>query len=83
MSADGNHDEAFWQHCADDTIKHYKGVLEVSFSVITPPLPPIGEMAHLSHMVMVVVRAWWGLRSNTATLPPRAREINFVLVHRA
>ena len=37
MSADGNHDEAFWQHCADDTIKHYKGVLEVSFSVITPP----------------------------------------------
>ena len=37
MSADGNHDEAFWQHCADDTIKHYKGVLEVSFSVIMPP----------------------------------------------
>ena len=24
MSPDGNHDEAFWQHCAEDTIKHYR-----------------------------------------------------------
>ena len=28
MSPDGNHDEAFWQYCADDTIKFYKAELE-------------------------------------------------------